>query len=195
MFMESHCQRFFVQGRQSSFFVVHVASEVQELKTKSSVAKPDLLLAILSEQLHGGRLEQQTVAQIYSSTIAKTDVSPWLDMTRWPRYFDGLDMAQVAPLAYGPNPVTEPGLVLMGDSFDRIIEQAHRSICEDKISVFDQAKINSFIVDRSAKQDRMIMVKLQRGRFELTKIYGNGFYALSIGPVCLAREKRSSIDS
>jgi hypothetical protein len=35
--------------------------------------------------------------------------------------------------------------------------------------VFDQAKINSFIVDRSAKQDRMIMVKLQKGTFRAYK--------------------------
>jgi hypothetical protein len=50
-------------------------------------------------------------------------------------------------LAYGPNPITEPALVVVGDSFDRIIEQAYWSICEDRISVFDQAKINSFMGD------------------------------------------------
>jgi hypothetical protein len=61
-------------------------------------------------------------------------------------------MTQVAPLAYGPNRVTEPGLVLMGDSFDRTIEQAHRSVCKDKISVFNPAKID----DRSVKQHRTL---------------------------------------
>jgi hypothetical protein len=59
--------------------------------------------------------------------------------------------------------------VIVGDSFDRIIERAYRSICEDRISVFDQAKINSFIADRTAKQERMIMIKLQKGTFRAYK--------------------------
>lgn len=78
-------------------------------------------------------------------------------------------MTEVAPLAYLPNPCTEPSLVALGESFDRIIEQAYVSVCEDRISVFDQAKINSFISDRSVKQERMIMVKLQKGTFRAYK--------------------------
>jgi hypothetical protein len=46
-------------------------------------------------------------------------------------------MANVAPLAYAANPITEPALVLLGESFSRLIESAHQSIREDKISVFD----------------------------------------------------------
>jgi hypothetical protein len=68
-------------------------------------------------------------------------------------------MADVAPLAYA-NPITEPTLVLIGEGFDRLIERAHQSICEDKISVFDQAQITSFIAGRSSRHDRMLMVKL-----------------------------------
>jgi hypothetical protein len=60
-------------------------------------------------------------------------------------------------------------LVMVGDNFDRIIERAYRSICEDRISVFDQAKINSFMADQSAKQERMIMIKLQEGAFRAHK--------------------------
>lgn len=46
-------------------------------------------------------------------------------MTRWPRYFYGLNMANVAPLAYAANPVSEPALILLEESFDRLIERAH----------------------------------------------------------------------
>jgi hypothetical protein len=46
-------------------------------------------------------------------------------MTRWPRYFHGLNMADVAPLAYAANPITEPALVLLRESVDRLIELAH----------------------------------------------------------------------
>ncbi|EDU46245.1 conserved hypothetical protein [Pyrenophora tritici-repentis Pt-1C-BFP] len=76
--------------------------------------------------------------------------------------FYGLNMADVAPLAYAANPITEPALILLGESFDRLIECAHRSIREDKISVFDQAQINSFISGRSGRHDRMLMVKLAK---------------------------------
>jgi hypothetical protein len=86
-------------------------------------------------------------------------------MTRWPRYFNGLNMADVAPLSYAANPITEPVLVVLGESLDRLIEHAHQSICEDRISVFDQAQMNSFIAGRSGKQDRMLMVKLGKSTF------------------------------
>jgi hypothetical protein len=68
-------------------------------------------------------------------------------------------MTKVAPLAYMPNLLTEPILAVLGEGFDRIIVQAYLPICEDRISVFDQAKINSFITDRSSKQEPIIMVK------------------------------------
>lgn len=60
-----------------------------------------------------------------------------------------------------PNSVTEAALIVIRGKFDRIIEQGYLSICKDRINVFDQAEINSFIADRSAKQERTIMVKLR----------------------------------
>jgi hypothetical protein len=78
-------------------------------------------------------------------------------------------MADVAPLAYAANPITEPSLVLLGESFDQIIERAYQSICEDKISVFDQARINSFNADGLGEHDRMIIVKLLKSTFRAYK--------------------------
>jgi hypothetical protein len=89
-------------------------------------------------------------------------------MTRWPRYFNGLNIASVAPLAYAANPITEP-VLFVRESFDQLIEHAHQYICEDRISVFDQAQINSFIVGRSGKHDRMLMVKLEKSTFRAYK--------------------------
>ncbi|KAG9196758.1 hypothetical protein G6514_005627, partial [Epicoccum nigrum] len=54
-------------------------------------------------------------------------------------------------------------------SFDRLIERAHQSVREDKVSVFDQAQINSFIAGRSGKHDRMLMVKLAKSTFRAYK--------------------------
>ncbi|KAK7177297.1 hypothetical protein PSPO01_16657 [Paraphaeosphaeria sporulosa] len=165
VFREVYCQRFFVQGVQASFFEVNVPEKVQKLVKARLRGHTDVYRALIDEQLTAGNYEQDARAQIYSSQVSKTEVSPWLEMTRWPRYFHSLNIADVAPLAYAANPITEPALVLLGESFDRIIERAHRSVCEDKISVFDQAQINSFTTGRSGKHDRMLMVKLAKSTF------------------------------
>jgi hypothetical protein len=110
---------------------------VQELVQNRPRGHADVLRALIEEQLTAGNDEQDARAQIYNSQVSKTKVSPWLEMTRWPRYFHGLNMADVAPLAYAANPITEPALVLLGESFDQLIERAYQSTCEDKISVFN----------------------------------------------------------
>jgi ABC-type molybdenum transport system ATPase subunit/photorepair protein PhrA len=104
-------------------------------------------------QLTAENYEQDARAQIYNSQVSKTEVLPWLEMTRWPRYFHGLNMTEVALLAFAANLMTEPALVLLGESFNQLNEHRHQSICEDKISVFNQAQINSFITGRSGKHN------------------------------------------
>jgi hypothetical protein len=134
IYSEVACQRFSAYGAQSSFFEVCVLSAVQKL-VKSRPSQPsqdtELLKALVEEQLYHNAAEREIQATKYRSQTTKTEVSPWLEMTRWPRFFD------VAPLAYGPNPITDPLLVILSESVDRVIEQAHRSIREDKISVFN----------------------------------------------------------
>jgi hypothetical protein len=169
MFSEVSCQRFFVTGTQSSFFTVTVPDQARDLVEATTRAQANVFQALIDEQLAAGTQEQDARAQIYNSQVSKTEVSPWLEKTRWPRYFHGLNMADVAPLAYAANPITEPALVLLGESFDRLIERAHRSICEDKVSVFDQARINSFNADGPGEHNRMIMVKLLKSTFRAYK--------------------------
>ncbi|GME40289.1 DNA helicase ATP-dependent RecQ type, partial [Neofusicoccum parvum] len=82
---------------------------------------------------------------IYHDETTKTEVSPWLEMTRWPSFFNRLNLSEVSTLAYAADPTEEPLLALLSESLDRLVERAYQSICEDKISVFDQARINSFI--------------------------------------------------
>lgn len=38
-------------------------------------------------------------------------------------------LVYIAALAYAANPVTESALVILGESFDRLIEHAYQSIC------------------------------------------------------------------
>jgi hypothetical protein len=169
MFSEVFCQRFFAYGAQSSFFTVNVLDQVQELVKSRPSGHADVFQALINKQLTAGNHKQDTRAQIYNSQVSKTEVSPWLEMTRWPRYFHGLNMADVAPLAYAANPITEPALVVLGESFERLIEHVYQSILEDRVSIFDQVQINSFIAGRSGKHDRMLMVKLGRNTFRAYK--------------------------
>jgi len=158
MTQDVFCQRFFVAGAQSSFFAVYVPPQ----KSAREIPGQDAAIcqAWVQEQLAKDSLEREVREKRYSSQVSKTEILPWLEKTRWPRYFHGLNVADVAPLAYAANPITEPALVLLGESFDRLIERAYQSICEDKISVFDQARINSFNADGPGEHDRMIIVKL-----------------------------------
>jgi hypothetical protein len=110
---------------------------MQELVKSRPRGHTDVFQALIDKQLTAGNYEQEARAQIYNSQVSKTEVSPWLEMTRWPRYFHGLNMTDVAPLAYVANPITEPALVVLGESFERLIEHAYQSILEDQISVFD----------------------------------------------------------
>ncbi|PVH90230.1 hypothetical protein DM02DRAFT_678738 [Periconia macrospinosa] len=94
MFHEVFCQRFFVSCEQSSFFEVRVPSQAKE-KVKFDPAHAsrnvELLKALVDEQLDLNNLEHGVKGKMYSNHATKTEVSPWLEMTRWPRYFDGRD--------------------------------------------------------------------------------------------------------
>ncbi|KAK5689254.1 hypothetical protein LTR17_026390 [Elasticomyces elasticus] len=53
------------------------------------------------------------------------------------------------------------GPIGLYDSLERVVKEAHQSICNDRVNVFDQARINSFL-QRPRAADRPLMVKLQR---------------------------------
>ena len=109
---------------------------------------------------------------------APTEVSPWLEMTRWPKYLHGHSFAEVALLASPANPASEPLLVEFQDSLDRVIEEAHSSIRNDKVNVFNQARINSFIQRRRAF-DRPLMIKLRDSTYR-------NYKQVFKRPICIA---------
>ncbi|PVH90829.1 hypothetical protein DM02DRAFT_620833 [Periconia macrospinosa] len=93
-------------------------------------------------------------------------------MTRWPKYLKGYSFGEVAPLASPADAASEPILIEFSNSIDRIVEEAHKSIQNDKVNVFDQARINSFIQKRRAFD-----------RPSLAKLHDSTYY----GPHCVAR--------
>jgi hypothetical protein len=82
VFREVYCQRLFVSGAQSFFFTVNDPDQVQELVKNRSRGHADVFRALVNEQLTAGNHEQDARAQIYSSQVSKTVVSPSLEMTR-----------------------------------------------------------------------------------------------------------------
>jgi hypothetical protein len=90
-----------------------------------------------------------------------SQISTWLDATQWTQYLQGHDLIQAAQLIHLPRPIAvqvaarelqegqgEHHLHLLLDSFDRVIEQARSSLLEDKVNIFDQHRVNSFVPGR-----------------------------------------------
>jgi hypothetical protein len=161
------CQRLFVQGCKSQYFAVISPAEVQEeeemLRRRDMAAKlpeAEYIRAQIDEALEQGDRETRALEDRILDNAAPTEVSPWLEMTRWPKYLHGHSFIDVALLASPANTASELLLVEFSDSLDRVVEEAHASIRDDKVNVFDQARINSFIQRRRAF-DRPLMIKLR----------------------------------
>lgn len=153
-----HCQRFFRANKHSRYFeVLSHDAERQE----GQVAPSQSLESMVLEEL--GMLEdrQQQGRQIVSGTASPKQVSPWLELTRWVSYLEGYKLSHVAALAALPSPESEPVLAAICRSVERIVEQAYHSVCNDRINVFDQMRINSFL-QRPRAADRPLIVKLQK---------------------------------
>jgi hypothetical protein len=94
----------------------------------------------------------------------KSQVSPWLERTRWTRYLDGLCFFDVAQLARLPD-ANEPVLCELARSIDRLVEVTYRSVREDQIK---KKRIGSFLPNRKAYSQPLV-VKLQKATYRRYK--------------------------
>ncbi|KAL5373648.1 hypothetical protein PMIN06_012450 [Paraphaeosphaeria minitans] len=161
------CQRLFVGGAKSGYFAVvspTEAIEEEEAQRRKAIAarspESEYIRAQVDEALKKSNRETSALENVILYNAAPTEVSPWLEMTRWPKYLQGHSFDEVALLASPANPASEPLLAEFSDSLDRVVEEAHSSIRNDKVNVFDQARINSFIQRRRAF-DRPLLTKLR----------------------------------
>jgi hypothetical protein len=158
------CQRFFLHGQHSGYFEVYTSDLTISMSTVSSVsiaAEVRSELATLEEQ-------RRKHGQVMHDSASAKEVSPWLQLTRWPRYLKGYPLSCLAALAALPQDGSHPILHLLCSNLDRLVEAAYQSICEDRINVFDQARINSFL-QRPRATDRPLMVKLQKSTYRQYK--------------------------
>lgn len=173
---EVSCQRLFVHGPKSGYFTVVSPTEVaeeEEAQRRQAMAaelrEADFIRAQVNEALAKRDQETTGLDDVILDNAAPTEVSPWLEMTRWPKYLQGHSFAEVAQLASPANAASEPLLVEFSASIDRVVEEAHSSIRNDKVNVFDQARINSFIQRRRAF-DRPLLTKLRNSTYRDYKL-------------------------
>lgn len=115
-------------------------------------------LAVLEEE------RAERTAQLGTGVTHKTEVSPWLDRTRWMAYFQDQELGDILALAEKPHLTSEPALVAITDALDSLIEAAYHSVCEDKINYFAQRRISSFL-PKKAYYNKPLVVKLQKNTY------------------------------
>ncbi|KFY24829.1 hypothetical protein V491_02001 [Pseudogymnoascus sp. VKM F-3775] len=171
------CQTFY----RSNFFRYFVVKPVMDTRLASAVANlgdnaaNSILLSLedritlqLAEMLNGTEPSLPGHGRHY------TQVSPWLDTTQWTRYTQSHNLHEAARLIRLPDSYRPVGstsvqtvdpadhhLLVILESFDRIIKQARNSLKEDRVNVFDQRRANGFLHRRSAY--RLLLHKLKDG--------------------------------
>jgi hypothetical protein len=169
------CQRYFMHGVQSDYFRVSPSSKPQNpgpgpdhIEPARTLSQEEQIRAYVEEQLRQDQIEQERLRTTIRNDAGKTEVSPWLEMTRWPRYLHNRRLPDVAPLAAPADPAREPLLRCFSDSLGRLVDAAYQSISQDKVNAFDQTRINSFI-QRQRASDRPLLVKLQSSTYRKYK--------------------------
>jgi hypothetical protein len=164
-----NCQRLFLSPPHSPYFWVrkHSGHACPDPEPGPPGKSGDIAASIFANL---DSLEEKNVEgeHILPASAAAGEISPWLEMTRWPKYLAGQDLKTVPELADLPHPMGEPLLTVMCHSLDRIVESAYRSVCEDRINAFDQIRINSFM-QRPRAADRPLLVKLQKPTYRRYK--------------------------
>jgi hypothetical protein len=109
--------------------------------------------------------EEQEEGQWISEQRDSTEISPWLELTQWPKYLHDHSFATVAALAALPNQAQEPLLILFTQSVTRLIERAYQTIEDRRVNEFDQIRINSFL-QRPGIWDHPIQIHLKPSTYQ-----------------------------
>lgn len=75
------------------------------------------------------RENDRVASSVVAKGLEKTDISPWLELTRWSTYLGGHCLPDVARLGALPDYRAEPLFEILWKSADRLAKLAHRSVC------------------------------------------------------------------
>lgn len=156
-----HCQRFFHTGRHTSHFIVHPENRGENNASRCETSQPESIISAVLQDLAALERDQEKQSNVACDENSAKETSPWLQLTRWLSYLHRKSLLDVAALVRQPESNTEPALLSICNSLERVIEDAYHSLCNNSINVFDQVRMNSFL-QRPSAPDRPIIVKLQR---------------------------------
>ncbi|KAL6228872.1 hypothetical protein BDW75DRAFT_235607 [Aspergillus navahoensis] len=116
---------------------------------------------IVEEALEQDIEDEQVQMQQIPLRKHATEVSPWLELTRWPEYLGTCNLVAAAALGALPDPSQEPLLVLLVQSVERLIQQSYHTIKDRRINEFDQIRINTFLSQQPKIWDRPFQIHLK----------------------------------
>ncbi|THC87114.1 hypothetical protein EYZ11_013440 [Aspergillus tanneri] len=153
------CQRFFIAGPGCRFFPILPPSQTERARQAATMTTADFIRAQVDQALERVQAADNVANQHVPADKHATEVSPWLELTQWPRYLQGHDFAAVAALGALPDAASEPLLVLFTQSVEQLIHRAYATIADRRVNEFDQIRINTFL-QRPAIWDRPIQIYL-----------------------------------
>lgn len=164
-------QRFFGGGRGSQCFrvVSKLAGSTEKGETIDSAA--DLGCSgseTITDKVMRQLKEIESRSKCVKDTPAKSEVSPWLERTRWTGYLEGFILSEVHKLGRPAEAQSEPLLQILSCSVDRLVESAYLTVCSDKVNYFGQRCISSFLPAKRM-YNRPLLVKLQATTYKRYK--------------------------
>jgi len=152
-------QAFSPQGRREYF---EVDRDIAKSNNQPSVQSAEQNTSNVSQRVQ--RIQQQlreqvqqhatkftqSLEMIQKSQIA-TEVSPWLQRTKWIEHLQGYNLQQIAKLVEPLNK-KEGDLQTICNSFRGIVMTAKQSIEQGKINHFDTMQINNFSRHKSLRE-------------------------------------------
>ena len=119
------CQRFYIAGAASQFLAITPASQTEQVQKTAQISKAEFIQSQINQVYEQN--QQALAIQQQSIPIEKhsSEVSPWMELTRWPEYLRGQNLAVVAPLGSMPDSETEPLLTVFVQSVERLIHRAY----------------------------------------------------------------------
>ncbi|KAI9034791.1 uncharacterized protein KD926_005471 [Aspergillus affinis] len=156
-----NCQRFFPTGAGSSFFAVTPPIRAERVRQAKALTPAEFIRAQVEQALEEDLEDEKRQYQQIPVRKHPTEVSPWLELTRWPDYLAACDLAAAASLGALPDPVQEPLLALFTQSVERLIQRSYQTIKDRRINEFDQIRINTFLTQQPKIWDRPIQIHLK----------------------------------
>jgi hypothetical protein len=136
----------------------------------AALSREAVLHELIDAELASSRTALEAGLDSCPGVTVATEVDPWLDATRWRQLFKGVPLLKAVRLGHMPAPTLERDLCVLAESVDRLVDQAHADVCDDRVGFFDQFRINSFVSDDTSRaSEKALMVNLRKESYRAYK--------------------------